>query len=118
MDLRELKKEVHSLPNFSEQLQKFRDSWVKPIKSNTNKHLPFLQNLSPEKNVKSLAYKYHHINELLHHEAPLEESVHFMHLPHQEHLQILLSTSRKQKTLVKDLGEHFVALAKQTRRKA
>ncbi|MDP3698921.1 MAG: hypothetical protein Q8R47_05005 [Nanoarchaeota archaeon] len=194
MDLRELKKEVHTLPNFSEQLQKFQEAWIKPIKSNTNKHLPFLQNLPVEKkqeinaklfafqqkvkevehaqvinlklqeyakylielklttlngnsrkaeyitrhllqdeflntkfllhdikylekNVKSLAYKYHHINELVHHEAPLEESVHFLHLPHKEHLQSLLAASRRQKTLAKHLGEHFIDLATQTRRK-
>lgn len=194
MDLRELKKEVHSLPNLSEHLQKFQQHWVKPIRANTNKHLPFLQNLpiekkqeintklffvqqkmkelehAPivnqklqeyarylielklttlngnknkatyimnllledeflntknllhdikylEKNIKSLAYKYHHLNELLQKEAPLEESVHFMYLPHREHLQALLFTSRKQKTVAKQLGEHFVSLAKQIRRK-
>ena len=194
MDLRELKKEVHSLPNLSEELQKFKQNWLKPIKANTNKNLPFLQKLSAEKkqeinaklaafqqklkevedaqilnqklqeysrytielklttlngniakghyitnlllndeflntphllhdikylekNIKSLAYKYHHINSLLQKEAPLEEAVHFIHLPHKEHLQALLTTSRKQKILVKQLGEHFLSLAKQTKRK-
>lgn len=194
MDLRDLKKEVNALPNLSEHLQKFQQHWIKPIKANTNKHLPFLQNLSEqkkqeinnklfavqqkikeleranivnqklqeyahylielklttlngnknkatyiinhllqdefmstknllhdikylEKNVKSMSYKYHHLNELLHQEAPLEEAVHFLHLPHREHLQTLLSASRKQKILAKHLGEHFLALAKQSRRK-
>ena len=194
MDLRELKKETSSLPNLSEHLQKFQQHWIKPIRANTNKNLPFLQDLSEkkkqeingqlfafqqklkeiehgqvvnqklqeyakylielklttlngnqakanyitklllqdeflntkylihdikylEKNVKSIAYKYHHINDLMQKEAPLEESVQFLHLPHKEHLQTILSTSRKQKILVKHLGEHFISLAKQMRRK-
>ena len=70
-----------------------------------------------EKNVKSITYKYHHINDLMQKEAPLEEAVQFMHLPHRQHLQALLVASQKQKTLIKHLGEHFIALAKQTRRK-
>lgn len=182
------------LPNLSEQLQKFQQHWIKPIRANTNKQLPFLQKIPEhkkqeinnklfavqqklkevehaqvvnqklqeyarylielklttlngnknkahyitnlllqdeflntinllhdikylEKNVKSIAYKYHHLNDLIQKEASLEEAVHFMHLPHKEHLQTLLSASRKQKTLAKHLGEHFVSLAKQTRRK-
>ena len=194
MDLRELKKEVYSLPNLTEHLQKFQLNWVKPIKANTNKHLPFLQNLSLqkkqeintklffvqqkmkelehaqvvnhklqeyaqhlielklttingnktkagyltnlllndeflntknllqditdlEKNIKSIAYKYHHINELIQKEAPLEEAVQFMHMPHKEHLHTLLLSARKQKAAAKQLGESFVSLAKQTRRK-
>lgn len=194
MDLRDLKKEVNTLPNLSEHLQKFQQHWIKTIKANTNKHLPYLQKLPEqkkqeinnklfavqqklkelehaqiinhklqeyarylielklttlngnknkahyitnlllqdeflsttnllhdikylEKNVKSVAYKYQHLNELIQKEASLEEAVFFMHLPHKEHLQILLATSRKQKALAKYLGEHFVQLAKQTRRK-
>ncbi len=194
MDLRELKKEVHTLPDLSEHLQKFQNHWIKPIKANTNKHLPFLQYISSkkkqeinvtlfsvqkkmkeleraqalnhklqeyarhlielklttlngnkakgqyltrlllhdeflntkgvldevkalEKNLKSISYKYHHINELVQKEAPLEEAVHFLHLPHKEHLQALLSASRKQKTLVKQLGQHFIILVKETRKK-
>ncbi|MEK6863606.1 MAG: hypothetical protein AABW53_02820 [Nanoarchaeota archaeon] len=194
MDLRELKKEVHALPNFSEHLQKFQQNWIKPVRTNTNKHLPFLQKLpeekkqkindilyavqktvkeleyaqvlnqklqeysrhlielklttlngdkakanyltnlllhdefvntphliedikSLEKNLKSLSCKYHHANSLIQKEAPLEETVQFMHLPHQEHLQKLLHTAKKQKMLVKGLGEHFIALAKETRRR-
>lgn len=194
MDLRELKKEVNSLPNLSEHLQKFQQHWIKPIRANNNKHVPFLQHLSPEKkqeinttlfavqqklkevenaqivpqklqeyarylielklttlngnkakgqyltklllhdeflntksildevkalekNLKSLSYKYHHINDLIQKEASLEEAVHFLHLPHKEHLQQLLAAAKKQKALVKHLGGHFVALVKETRKK-
>ncbi len=194
MDLRELKKETSALPDLSEHLQKFQQSWVKPIRANTNKNLPFLQNISEkrkqeindnlfafqqklkeigsaqvvnqklqeyarylielklttlngnknkasyitklllqdeflsitslihdikylEKNIKSATYRYSHINDLVQKGAPLEEAVQFMHLPHKNHLQALLSTSRKQKTLVKHLGEHFISLVKITRGK-
>ena len=194
MELRDLKKEVNSLPDLSEHLQKFQLHWIKPIKANTNKHLPFLQQLPLpkkqeintklffvqqkmkelghaqvvnhklqeyarylielklttlngnkvkahyitnlllqdeflntknllydikylEKNVRSIAYKYNHINELIQKEAPLEEAVHFLHLPHKQHLQTLLAAAKKQKVMAKHLGEHFLSLAKQTRRK-
>ena len=194
MDLRELKKEVHSLPDLSKHLEKFQQHWIKPIRANTNKNLPFLQNISDkkkqeinnnlfllqqkvkevenaqllthklqeyarqlielklttlngnkakanyitklllqdeflntshllhdikylEKNIRSITYKYHHLNELVQKEASLEESVQFMHLPHKEHLHTLVQTSRKQKVLAKHLGEHFLLLAKQSRRK-
>ncbi len=194
MDLRELKKEVHSLPNFSEHLQKFQQSWLKPIKVNTNKHLPSLQNLSPkkkqeinnklffvqqkikevesaqllsqklqqyahylvelklttlngnkakahyvtnllvndqflntahliqdvkdvEKNVRSITYKYHHLSEVVQKEVPLEEKIQFIQLPHKEHLQALIATSKKQKMFLKQLGEQFLSLAKETNRK-
>ncbi len=194
MDLRQLKKEVHSLPDLSEHLQKFQQNWVKPIKANTNKHFPSLQHLAPEKkqkinttlfvvqqklkelesaqivtqklqeyahhlielklttlngnkakrqyitklllyyeflntksfidevialekNLKSIYYKYHQINEIIQKEASLEEAVHFLHLPHKEHLQQLLTAAKKQKILVKHLGGHFVSLVKETRKK-
>ena len=48
MDLRALKKEVQSLPNVEENLKQFQDNWIKPLRTNTNSHLPFLKKLDPE----------------------------------------------------------------------
>ncbi|PIZ50792.1 hypothetical protein COY27_05745 [Candidatus Woesearchaeota archaeon CG_4_10_14_0_2_um_filter_33_13] len=48
MDLRELKKEVELLPSVDKHLKGFQDSWIKPIRSNTNQHIPFLQDLPQE----------------------------------------------------------------------
>jgi len=45
MDLRELKKEVAQLPSIEQNLQRFQDHWIKPLRTNTNSHLPFIQNL-------------------------------------------------------------------------
>jgi len=45
MEIRELKKEVHKLECVEKNVNSFQEHWVKPIKSNTNKHLPFLKNL-------------------------------------------------------------------------
>ncbi|PIN87510.1 hypothetical protein COV12_03450 [Candidatus Woesearchaeota archaeon CG10_big_fil_rev_8_21_14_0_10_32_24] len=45
MDLREIRKEVHLIPSIKEDLQEFQKNWIKPVKTNTNKHLPFLQNI-------------------------------------------------------------------------
>jgi hypothetical protein len=45
MDLREIRKEVHSLPNVQKELKNFKNSWVKPFRKNNNLHLPFLKHL-------------------------------------------------------------------------
>ncbi len=47
MDLRTIKKEVLQLPNISKNAENLQKNWVKPIRSNTNAHLPFLKSLSP-----------------------------------------------------------------------
>lgn len=47
MDLRALRKEVQSLPEINKNLEKFQQHWLKPLRANTNNHLPFLQNLNP-----------------------------------------------------------------------
>ena len=48
MDLREIRKEVNSLPNIQKDLKNFKDNWVKPFKKNTNLHLPFLKDLDKD----------------------------------------------------------------------
>ena len=48
MDLRSIKKEAWSLADVEKNLQQFKAAWIKPVKSNSNQHLPFLQNISPE----------------------------------------------------------------------
>ncbi len=48
MDLRELKREVQALPDLSECAETFHSHWVKPLRSNTNKNFPFLNQLSAE----------------------------------------------------------------------
>lgn len=45
MELKELKKEINNLDNADKTLSKFKNSWIKQIKGNTNKHFPFLQEL-------------------------------------------------------------------------
>ena len=61
MELRELKKEVHALPNVKENIEDFQENWVRPIRSNTNSHLPFLTNLSKElkKDVNRKMFEFH-----------------------------------------------------------
>lgn len=46
MDLRALRKEVQSLPEINDNLEKFQQHWLKPLRPNTNMHLPFLKNLN------------------------------------------------------------------------
>lgn len=48
MDLRELKREVQTLPDLSECAETFQTHWIKPLRSNTNKNFPFLNRLSTE----------------------------------------------------------------------
>lgn len=49
MDLRSLKKEAHNLPDIHLQVAKLQKNWLKPIRSNSNSHLPFLKDLEKEK---------------------------------------------------------------------
>jgi len=48
MDLKDIRKEVDSLHHIEENLNKFKDNWIKPIKKNSNKHLPFMKNLNQD----------------------------------------------------------------------
>ena len=48
MSLKELKAQIEKLPDVHKTLNDFKENWIKPIKSNTNKHLPFIKNLSDE----------------------------------------------------------------------
>jgi hypothetical protein len=48
MGLRELRQAVQNLPSIAEDVSKFKENWLKPIRSNTNSNLRFLQNLSRE----------------------------------------------------------------------
>lgn len=48
MDLRELKKEVQSLPNLQEQLNQFQLSWVKPLQARTSPLLAHLDSTTQQ----------------------------------------------------------------------
>lgn len=191
MDLRALKKEVHSLPNIKQTLNELQNNWLKPIRSNTNSHLPFLNDLSQntkkelnkklaqyhesasvvnygqtiqdklqhyarylielkltelqgdssksrlitnnflnddflnikqtiievksfEKEVQKLSNHYQEINEMLHKELSLEQTLFLMDLPHKIYLHNLLKAAQQQKKIVRQIGRHFVTLAKKT----
>ncbi|MBI2146768.1 hypothetical protein HYU22_05515 [Candidatus Woesearchaeota archaeon] len=62
-----------------------------------------------------LQQQYQEINEMVHQNVSLEEALYFMELPHARYLQNLIKLGEKQKALVRDLGRHFVSLAKQTK---
>ena len=185
MDLRAVKREVESLANVEESLEKLEECWLKPSS-------PFLQNLS-EKDKEELDRKltavgrsikaikegqrineklrhyacylielklttlngdkdksvlitnrllndeflnfqrtiaeinafnvqvnglndsYQQANEWLQNKLTLEESLEFMDRPHKLHLQTVLRTAEKQKVAIKQLGEQFIELTRQTR---
>ncbi len=48
MELQEIKKEVQALPHAGNTLAQFKGNWIKPIKGNSNTHLPFLRTLSAD----------------------------------------------------------------------
>ncbi|MBU0470313.1 MAG: hypothetical protein ABIG52_03440 [Nanoarchaeota archaeon] len=48
MDLKELRRECHELASVPELLQEFQNSWIKPIRKNTNRQIPFINKLSEE----------------------------------------------------------------------
>jgi hypothetical protein len=45
MDLREIRKEVETLEDLQQHLCNFKSQWIAPVRANSNKQLPFLQNL-------------------------------------------------------------------------
>ena len=189
MELREIRKEVHSLQDVEENISNFQEHWIRPLRSNTNNHLPFLKKIpkklkkdlnkklsafsetlsevkkgsflhgklrtyakylvqmklntlrgnygnsklitnwllnddalsmkrtiqevkSFDKNVQKMSEQYHEINELLHKSLSLEEVIFLMELPHKRYLYHLQETSKKQKKIVRNIGRHFVSLAK------
>jgi len=69
------------------------------------------------KNVQAISEHYHKINDLLHEKLSLEEILAFTNLPHKRYLYNLIKTSRKQKNIVRDLGNHFVSLTREIRLK-
>ena len=58
--------------------------------------------------------QYSEINQLLERHLSLEEAVFFMGLPHRIYLATLVKTSRDHKRIARDLGKHFVEMAKST----
>jgi hypothetical protein len=48
MNLKEVKREVALLSNVENVLTDFKSSWIKPIRSNTNSHLSFVNDLLPK----------------------------------------------------------------------
>ena len=46
MDLRQIKKEVEGLPDINATLKQFQNQWIKPIRKNTNQHVPFVNKLN------------------------------------------------------------------------
>ncbi len=65
-----------------------------------------------EEHLQALTEAYQQINELLQRSISLEEMVLFLDLPHKTHLHTLQSTCRQQKRILRDLGNHFVELAR------
>ncbi len=191
MDLRSLHQDVQQLPNLAENIAQFQQHWIKPLRSNTNSHLPFLQKLSPQlkkeinqrltlfsetlaavqsgttiqDKLRSYAHylvelklaslrddqqkhkmitnhllkdeflnisqtltdvqeftetvglmeeQYHEINQLLEKNMSLEETLFFMDLPHKLYMLALVKTARDHKRIARDLGRHFVEMAKST----
>ncbi len=65
--------------------------------------------------VDGLHNSYQQVNEWLQNKLTLEESLEFMDKPHKMHLQAVLKTAEKQKIIIKQLGEQFIELTRQTR---
>ena len=189
MELKEIKKEVYELSNIREDLKNFRQHWVKPLRKNSNQHLPFLNKLDNQTKaelgkmlyhlqedfskiesaqiiniklqqysrylvemklaslngdenksllltnymlndeflsmketikeirdfqgtVQKLSKQYEEINTLLQKKLSLEEMLFFMNLPHQRYLTRLLQTSDEHTRIVREIGHHFVSLAR------
>lgn len=67
-----------------------------------------------QESVKEVSRGYHEINELVSKDLSLEEALFFMDLPHKRYVANLMKLSQDHSYIVRDLGRHFVSLAKQT----
>ena len=191
INLRELKREAEKLECVKSNLQEFKKSWIKPIRSNTNKEISYVNSLPEpikqeinsklqglkdsleeihhsqsvnekinhyarnlielklttfngnstkaklitnmmlndeylkfqnaidgvkrfESHVQELKTQYEEVNELLDKHLSLDETLHFMELPHQKYLYNLVQTAQQQKRIIPQLGRHFVSLVKET----
>lgn len=66
-----------------------------------------------EEKVAELSTHYHDINDLVHHNLPLEEAVIFMEMPHYSYIRHLQATAQQQKRIARDLGRHLVSVTKE-----
>ena len=191
MDLRALRKDIQNLPRIPDHIEQFQENWIKPLRTNTNRRLPFLHRLSPaakkelnqkviecygslavlrreeniqeklriyahclvdlklaslrgdpekaamltnrllkdeflsmsqtlteiqelDKTVHLVEEQYDEINKLLEKHLSLEETIFFMDLPHKIYLYALLKTAREHQRIARDLGRHFVEMARST----
>ncbi len=189
MDLRSLRQEVQQLPNLKESITEFQQHWIKPLRNNTNRHLPFLQELPPQTKkelnqklalfsgtleaaqlgstiqdklhsyarelvelklaflrndstkaamitnlllkdeflrisqtladvqefaqiISLLEKQYQEINQFLERHLSLEETLFFSEQPHKIFITALSKVARDHKRLARDLGKHFVEMAK------
>jgi len=189
MSLRELKREIEKLPAVDQILGDLKKDCLRPVRSNTNNHLPFLQELTKgqkeqlnqlifnstgtissleeaallqnklrscisylielklttlsnnqskarvitnhllydeflnlkntiadikafEEKVKTLEAHHLEISDYLEKQITLEHALIFMELPHWRYLHNLLQVAKDQKRIVRDLGRHFISLAK------
>ena len=189
MSLRELKREIEILPPIGRTVADFKKHWLKPVRANTNAHVPFLQKLTPqqkeklnqlilkskgtlgtleeaqvlqnklrsyvkylielklttfnnntakaqvitnhlltdeflnlkntiadvktfEDNVKTLQAHHREVTDYIEKNITLEHALIFMEMPHWRYLQNLLQIAKDHRRIVRDLGRHFVSLAK------
>jgi len=64
MDIKQLKKEIGSLPNIENLLSEFEHHWFRPIQKNTNQNHPYLQDLETN-HKKELNYKLRQLKKSL-----------------------------------------------------
>jgi hypothetical protein len=67
MNLKEMRNEAYSLPDVEKTLGKFQENWISPLRTNTNRNLPFLQELPSDlkKNINFEIAKFQtHLNKV------------------------------------------------------
>ncbi len=64
---------------------------------------------------RELTEQYQEINELLQKKLSLEEVLFYLDLPHKLYLFNLSKTAQKQKTIIRELGRHFVSISRERR---
>lgn len=68
--------------------------------------------------VQELSVQYQEINELLQKKLSLEEVIFYLDLPHKLYIYNLSRTAQKQKTIVRELGRHFVSIIRENKKRS
>ena len=106
MELKQIKEEIHALPEIQETLAKFQENWFRPLHQN-NAHFPFIKGLDRQTKtelIQHLAFLQPHLQVLSDSQILPDRLHHHAHNLVELKLTTFNGDRKKAKMLVNDLG--------------